>query len=122
MGSHPVNLAVRFLLELGALIACGMWGWRMSDGWFRYVLAVAIPVILAIIWGMFAVPNDPSRSGAAPVPTPGIIRLLLELAFFGFATWCMREMGYMKAATIYGVIVIIHYALSYDKISWLLTK
>jgi hypothetical protein len=33
MGSHPINLAIRFLLEVVALTSMGMWGWRASDGW-----------------------------------------------------------------------------------------
>jgi hypothetical protein len=32
MGSHPLNLAVRFALELSALAALGVWGWRQGDG------------------------------------------------------------------------------------------
>ena len=66
MGSHPINLAFRFLLELAALVASGFWGWRQSDGGFRYILAIGIPVFLAVVWGTFAVPNDPSRSGKSP--------------------------------------------------------
>ena len=63
MGSHPINLAIRFLLEITALITMGFWGWRQSEGWFRYILALIIPILAAVVWGTFAVPNDPSRSG-----------------------------------------------------------
>ena len=31
MGSHPLNLALRFLLELVAIGAVGFWGWRATD-------------------------------------------------------------------------------------------
>ena len=51
MGSHPINLAIRFLLELSALLAMGVWGWRQSEGWFRFLLALGIPVIAAVVWG-----------------------------------------------------------------------
>ena len=85
MGTHPINLAVRFLLEMAALISLGVWGWKVGDSWTRYILAIGIPLILAVGWGTFAVPDDPSRSGSAPVPVPGIIRLLLELGFFSVA-------------------------------------
>jgi len=122
MGSHPINLAVRFLLELAALIAFGIWGWRQYDGWLRFVLALEIPVMLAAVWGIFAVPNDPSRSGAAPIPIPGVARLFLELAFFAFATWCLKETGFTKASIIYGIIVIVHYILSYNRIVWLIAR
>ena len=82
MGSHPANLILRFLLEIMALISLGIWGWKQSESWFRLVLAICIPVVLAVIWGTFAVPNDPSRSGFAPVITSGFIRLMIELGIF----------------------------------------
>lgn len=116
MGSHPVNLAVRFLLELTALLATGIWGWRQGEGWIRFVLALGIPVILAAIWGTFAVPDDPSRSGSAPIVVPGIIRLAIELAIFAFATWALHDLGTTRLSLIFGIIVTIHYIISYDRI------
>ena len=122
MGSHPLNLVLRFLLEITALISFGIWGWKQEDGWLRLFLAIGLPILFATIWGIFAVPDDPSRSGAAPVVTPGIVRLLLELAFFAFAVWCLKDMGFTKVSLIYGIIVIAHYILSYDRIVWLLNR
>ncbi len=123
MGSHPINLAIRFILELAALLATGMWGWkRYGDGWLRFILAFGIPIVLAVIWGTFAVPDDPSRSGQAPVVTPGIIRLIIELAFFGFAGWALYDVGYIKTSLAMGIIVILHYIVSYDRIIWLLSQ
>lgn len=79
MGSHPVNLAPRFLLELAALLALGIWEWQQSESWLRFVLVLAVPIIAAAIWGTLNVPHDPSRSGAAPVVVPGVLRLDIEL-------------------------------------------
>ena len=122
MGSHPINLAIRFLLEMSALVSVGMWGWKHSDGWLRYVLAIGIPIILAAIWGTFAVPNDPSRSGAALIVTPGVIRFAIELGFFAFATWTLYDTGFNKASLAFGIIVVLHYILSYDRIIWLMSQ
>ena len=122
MGSHPINLRLRFLLELAALLSFGIWGWKQTDGWFRFVLAVGTPIVMAAAWGIFAVPNDPSRSGKAPIVTPGVVRLLLELAFFAFAAWCLKEMEYTGTSIVYGILVIVHYIISYDRIGWLLTR
>jgi len=120
MGSHPVNLAVRFLLELTALTATGIWGWKQSDGWIRFILAFGIPVIVAAIWGTFAVPNDPSRSGKAPVAVPGIIRLVIELAIFTLAIWTLQDVGVIILSWILCIIVVVHYIMSYDRIMWLI--
>jgi hypothetical protein len=122
MGSHPVNLAVRFILEIAALVAIGYWGWTQHDGFVRYLLAVGGPVLAAVLWGTFAVPDDPSRSGKAPVPVPGIIRLALELAIFAFAAWALYDAGHGLLALILAIAVVVHYALSYDRIAWLLKQ
>lgn len=93
MGSHPANLAFRFLLEVAALIAVGRWGFHLVEAWPRYLLAIAIPVGLAVLWGTFAVPKDPSRSGNAPVPISRSLRLCLELVVFGPACWRSRPLA-----------------------------
>lgn len=118
MTSNPINLAVRFLLELAALAAMGYWGWQQSDSWLRIVLALGIPTIAAVLWGTFRVPNDP---GKAPVPIPGAIRLALELVFFGFAVWALYDSGATTLSWIMGVTLFIHYIVSYDRVIWLIT-
>jgi len=120
MGSHPINLIIRFLIELISLITMGFWGWKQSDGWLQFVLALVLPIIAAVIWGVFAVPDDPSRSGSAPIVVHGILRLTIELAFFAFATWAMYDMGYSNLSWIIGIIVAVHYIISYDRIKWLM--
>ena len=120
MGSHPINLFIRFLLELSALIAIGIWGWEQSDGWLQFVLAFGLPFIAAAIWGIFAVPDDPSRSGSAPVPVHGIFRLAIELVFFILAIWVLYDLEFTSISWIFGIVVTIHYSISYDRIKWLL--
>ena len=122
MGSHPVNLILRFLLEIMALMSLGIWGFEQSESWFRLVLAFGLPVILAVIWGIFAVPNDPSRSGSAPIITVGFIRLIIELGIFGFAIWSLHDIGYDNFSLIFGIVVLAHYLISYDRVLWLLKK
>jgi len=122
MGSNPLNLAARFILEMGGLVALGWWGWNQALGILRFVLALGVPILAAVLWGTFAVPDDPSRSGEARVPVPGIIRLLLELAFFGSATWSLFATGLTTLGWIYGIAVFIHYVISYDRVSWLIPQ
>lgn len=120
MGSHPLNLTLRFLLELVALIAMGYWGWTQHDGLERWLWTIGLPLAVAVLWGTFAVPDDPSRSGNAPVPTPGILRLLLELLFFSFAAYLLIVSQQVSVGWTLAIVTIIHYVISYDRILWLL--
>jgi hypothetical protein len=122
MGSNPINLTVRFFLELTALIAMGFWGWKQGEGMLRFVLAFGIPIVAAAMWGVFAVPDDPSRSGNAPIATPGILRLALELIFFSFAAWTLYSAGATTASWIFVIVTLAHYILSYDRLYWLIRQ
>jgi hypothetical protein len=120
MSQNPVNLAVRFLLELAALTALGYWGWTQHKGILRYLLAIGLPLLAATLWGTFRVPADASSNGKAPIPVAGWLRLLLEVVFFTFAAWCLFDAGAVRAGYIFSGIVLIHYLVSFDRILWLL--
>ena len=122
MGSHPVNLVVRFLLELCVLAAAGYWGWSRHRGPLRVLLAFGLPLLMAIVWSTCAVPGDPSRSGRAPVPVPGVVRLVLEWAVFAFTAWTLYAAGSPVLAVVLAVVVVAHYAASYDRIAWLVRQ
>lgn len=120
MGSHPLNLTLRFFLEMSALIAMGYWGWTQNQGLPRWLLTIGLPILAAVLWGTFAVPNDPSRSGGAPVPTPGILRLLLELLFFALAAYALVASQQAPIGWAFAIVTIIHYVFSYDRVLWLI--
>jgi hypothetical protein len=118
MNTNPINLAVRFLLEIVMLIAFACWGWYRADSWMRYIAAIGLPLIAAVLWGVFRIPNDPKP---APVAVLGIIRLLLELGLFALAVWAMYDLGYVKAALAIALIVAMHYMVSYDR-TWAMLR
>ena len=122
MDLNAINLAFRFLLEIAALISFGFLGWSLAKGAPKYLLALGLPILAAAIWGLFAVPDDPSRSGNAPIPVPGIVRLLLEFLFFATAVWAFAYLRYSVPAIVVGISVLVHYAVSYDRIVWLLRQ
>ena len=105
-----------------ALFIMGLWGWKQSQGLTAFLLALTLPILLAVIWGVFAVPNDPSRSGKAPIVTPGLIRLVIELGIFIISAWALFDMGYPMISIVFGLLVGIHYMLSYDRVIWLLSQ
>ena len=114
------NLALRFILELCALVAISYWGFKTGSGWLvKTALGVGIPLLVAFAWGTFRVPNDP---GKAPVPVPGPVRLLLELAVFGLAVAGLAAAGRTSLAWALGLVVLINYALLYDRLVRLLRQ
>jgi hypothetical protein len=122
MSNNRVNLFFRFLLEVCAIVTFGVWGYGLSDQWPRILLAGVFPLLFAGIWGVFAVPNDPSRSGKTVIPTPGTVRLALELLLFSAATWMLIGLGKHGLGWIFGGMVMLHYVISYDRIAWLLRQ
>ncbi|MGW6332064.1 YrdB family protein [Nocardia rhamnosiphila] len=120
MSLNPVLLGVRFLLELTALVSAGVLGWRLTDGPGRWLLVVLLPVIAATAWGVFAVPDDPSRSGAAPVAVPGAIRLLVEFAVLFGGAAALWFAGLPRLALVSAAIVLAYHLLAYDRVRWLL--
>ena len=118
MNTNPINLTVRFLLEIAMLIILGYWGWHITTGLMQYAAALTLPAIAAVLWGVFRIPNDPKP---APVEVPGIVRLLLEWALFGSAIFALFDLGYFKLAVIMAIIVKLHYIVSYDR-TWAMLR
>ena len=114
-GSHPLNLALRFFLELTAWFGPAWWAWHRFGWWAGIILGVA----LMAIWVVFAVRGDESRSGKTVVQTPGRIRLILEVCMFLFGVWTVRASGYPDLAWILLAVVILHHLFSADRLEWL---
>ena len=118
---HPINLAIRFILELIAIFVFGVWGYALGGESTKIPLAILFPLLFAALWGVFAVRGDPSRSGKTVVQTAGPIRLFLELTLFSAAAWMLYDLTFTRMALIFSAVVILHYIFSYDRIRWLLT-
>ena len=116
----PWNLSLRFFLEGVALIALAFAGWALGEGASSWLLMLVLPLAAATVWGVFNVPGDPSRSGKAPVPVPGWVRLIIELgillAGLVAATWLWGPW----AAFFFTLGLLVHYTFSGDRIRWLL--
>jgi hypothetical protein len=119
---NPINLALRFVLELIALGALGWWGWAQTDSWWRALWAIGLVLLAAIVWGTFAVPNDPSRGGNGLVQVPGVARLALELLVFGAAALALKSLGRPTLALAFTILIVGHYAWSYERVAWLIKQ
>lgn len=119
MAQNPINLLVRFLLEIAGLVGLFRLGLWLADE--AILLAAALAAIGAGAWATFNVPGDRSRSGSAPVPVPGAVRLAVELAVLGGGALGWWLAGPPWFAVIYTGVLAVHYALSWDRVAWLLS-
>ncbi len=80
---------------------------------------VVVPVAVAVIWAVFNVLDDPSRSGAAPVEVHGWVRLALELAILGGGAAAVAFAVRPELGIVLGLAVLGHYLFSWDRVEWL---
>ena len=90
---NGVWLTVAFLAELAALAALAHGGWRApGPTGLRLLLAVAAPVVAAVLWGLFAAPRAPRRS-----PAPA---LAVKVLVFGSAVLVLALTGHPVLALV----------------------
>jgi hypothetical protein len=102
-----INLGVRFLLELCALAAFGYWGATVRASIvLRALLAIVIPLGVALVWGLFISPKARYSTGR-----PGQVGL--GLIVFLVAALALRERGQVALAASFAVIALVSSALLY---------
>ncbi len=116
------NLTLRFALELAALAGIAAAAWRTSGGAWRWVAAIGLPLLAMAAWGTFNVPDDPSRSGNAPVEVPGAVRLTIELAVLGAGAAGFLWRGPRWIGAALAALIVVHYVTSIDRAQWLLDQ
>ena len=114
------TLGLHLLIEIGlfaGIVAAASMNYDGTTVWIASVVGI---IATAAIWGVFAVPNDPSRSGKTVVVTSGLVRLVIELSLFGVVTaWLAIGEGYIPAVVLGGATVV-HYVSWPARIRWLL--
>lgn len=116
------NLALRIILELVALCGFGVLAWNFTNGWWRIGAVIMALVAMMTLWEVFAVPDDPIRSGNAPVPVPGLVRLALEFAILLGGGMALFFSGHSLSGITLIAFVLLHYSLSVERLIWLLQQ
>jgi hypothetical protein len=93
-GVRVIALLVRFLSEIGALLAFTLWGFHEA-GWF----GVLPPLAAAAIWGRWMAPRSPRR-----LEDPK--RLLAEIVFFAAAASAFAVAEAPVVGMVYGAVAI----------------
>jgi hypothetical protein len=92
------NLGLRFLLELAALAALAYGGWHVPGPlWLRIVLAVALPLLAAVIWTRWVAPK-----ASRPLADP--LRLVPEWVVFGGGAVALALTGHVLLGVLLAVL------------------
>lgn len=93
------NLALAFGLELAALTAFGMWGYRLGPNSFWGVTgAIALPVIVAALWGTFLSPK-------ASIALAPALKYSLRLAVFALAALALLATRHPTSAAVFAGLI-----------------
>jgi hypothetical protein len=87
-----------FLLELCALAALGYWGAQAASGAWAVVLAVATPLVAAVLWGTFASPRAPVRLATVP-------KVALRLTVLFGSAVALAVAGQGALAIVFAVVI-----------------
>lgn len=105
-GVQTVLLTLRFVAEMGMLVALAWGGWHLAHGTAAsIVLAVVLPLLAAAIWGRWVAPRSRHR-----LPDPG--RAGVEVVLF-LGSFVVLTQGHREPGTVgWGLALLAAYALS----------
>ena len=61
-----LNAGISFALELAMLAAFAYWGYTVGDGLVAWLLAIGLPVLGVLIWGLYFAPRSERRLALRP--------------------------------------------------------
>ena len=101
----PINLAIRFFLELCALASLCYWGFQFWESvYVKFIFCIGSPLLFAIIWGIFIAPK-------ASLKLPEPYRFILEIILFGVTSVALYVVEQTTLAIILGMVFIINRTL-----------
>ena len=100
------DLAVRFLLELGAVAAVAYWGWKTGDGAMRWLLAIGAAAALITVWWAFVSPK-------AKVELWKPLRLVVEFGVWAAAAGALAASDHQELAIAFFLVAIVSGTLNF---------
>ncbi|GET25906.1 YrdB family protein [Prolixibacter sp. NT017] len=102
-----INLLVSFLLEMGLIILAGLWGFQQGESSLtKYVLAIAVPAVIILLWGVWAAPKSKRR-----LKNP--VRTIFKLAMMALAVYFAYSSRHLGWALSFAIISILNVSLAY---------
>ena len=103
---REANLALRFVLELGALAAVGYWGLETGDGALGWLLAAAAVAVVAVVWGLFVAPK-------ARIDVARPVRFAIEVVVWVSAGVALAAAGHAVLGLAFAAVSIASGALNW---------
>jgi hypothetical protein len=99
---HAANEALAFLLELAMLAGLAWWGASLHASLLtRVLLAVAAPLMVAVVWGLFAAPRSRFR-----LPLAGV--LAVKTVVFVATAIAVYSSGLHVPAIVIGAVAFLN--------------
>jgi hypothetical protein len=96
------NLAVAFLLELAVLVAVCYAGFQLSGVW-AFVAGLGGPVLMAVLWGVFAAPK-------ASRPLHGAANVAFQIAWFACGAVALVLSEQVLAGVVLAAVYVVNSA------------
>ncbi len=105
--AKSINLALAFLLELAMLAAFAYWGFHTGGAVLEKILrGIGVPLLVAVIWGLFMAPNSRRR-------LQGASYLAVKVILFGLAVLALIAAGQLLIGLVFGAVFVINTGLLY---------
>lgn len=95
----PAQLAIRFLLEVAALVAAGILGASLGSPPLGIAGGIVAVVLFAVMWGLFLAPQ-------ARFPQPAIVRLVVGTIVMEIPAITLALIGSMTAGAILAAAIL----------------
>ena len=103
--ARSANLAVRFLLEIGALGTLAFWGVHAGQSLLGdLALGLGAPLLAAAVWGTFAAPKSALRLHGA-----GLVAV--QLGVLGAGAIALAAAGHPLPGAVFAVLVVVNSVL-----------
>ena len=95
--AKAINSTISFFIEIAMLVALGIGGYHLgNDKWVQIMLAIALPLIAVVIWGIWAAPKSMRR-----LSRPSLT--IFKLTLFSVTGILLFITGFQLAAIVFAV-------------------
>lgn len=104
-GLEAANLTLAFLLELALIYAVGAWGFHLAVAtWIRYLLGVALPLTVVVIWARWLAPRAARRLSHGRL-------IIAKLVLFTLGAIALQASSGSVAAAVFEALALLNLAL-----------